>query len=112
MCIRDRRWVGLYQGAFTEEHRAVGPGSVLEWVAIRDAWRRGCREYDYMTGDGPYKRERTDRIRHLVDLTLWVRTARGRTAAAAYLRGREWLARRRASSLRPQGEHPVGDLTG
>jgi CelD/BcsL family acetyltransferase involved in cellulose biosynthesis len=86
-------WLGLYQGAFREDQRAIGPGSVLEYASIRAAWERGVREYDYMTGDGAYKLERTDRLRALEHVAIWPDSARGWAARAALVAARRLAPR-------------------
>jgi CelD/BcsL family acetyltransferase involved in cellulose biosynthesis len=70
----------LYQGAYDETYRKFSPGGVVDCLAIQRAWQDGAREYDFMSGDEPYKAERTDRIRSLRYLALYPATLRGRFA--------------------------------
>jgi len=51
--------VWLYQGAYRTEFRKYSPGGVLDFLSIERAWKDGAREYDFMSGDEPYKAERT-----------------------------------------------------
>lgn len=71
----DRIW--LYQCGYDERYRKARAGSVLAYVATEHAWVRGVREYDYLTGDEPYKLERTSELRTLYHLAGHQRTARG-----------------------------------
>lgn len=67
----------LYQGAYDQAYRKQGPGAVLEYVSIRRAWEAGVREYDYMSGNEPYKAERTNATRVIRYLALHTTGARG-----------------------------------
>ena len=87
----ERIW--LYQGTYCQEHRKLGPGGVLEYLSIERAWKAGAREYDYLSGDEPYKAERTDRTRPLCYRALFPLTARGRAAYGLLLAPR-WQLRR------------------
>jgi CelD/BcsL family acetyltransferase involved in cellulose biosynthesis len=51
--------IWLYQGAYRTEFRKYSPGGVLDFLSIERAWKDGAREYDFMSGDEPYKAERT-----------------------------------------------------
>jgi CelD/BcsL family acetyltransferase involved in cellulose biosynthesis len=51
--------IWLYQGAYRTEFRKYSPGGVLDFLSIERAWKEGAREYDFMSGDEPYKAERT-----------------------------------------------------
>jgi CelD/BcsL family acetyltransferase involved in cellulose biosynthesis len=70
----------LYQGAYDEEYRKWSPGGVLDFLSIERAWQLGLREYDFMSGDEPYKAERTTSERPLDYLALYPPTARGHLA--------------------------------
>jgi CelD/BcsL family acetyltransferase involved in cellulose biosynthesis len=73
-------WIGLYQGAHDEAFRHLGPGTVLELLSIRRAWEAGVREYDYLTGAGDYKAERTHAQRSVGMRILRPRSLRGEAA--------------------------------
>src|SRR5207237_8613559 len=70
----ERLW--LYRGAYHEEHRKYGAGSVVDYLSVRQAWQEGRREFDYMSGAEPYKVERTEAVRPLHQLCLFPKTAR------------------------------------
>jgi CelD/BcsL family acetyltransferase involved in cellulose biosynthesis len=71
----DRLW--LYQCGYDETHRKARAGSVLAYIATEHAWLQGVREYDYLTGDEPYKLDRTTELRPIYHLASHQRTARG-----------------------------------
>lgn len=73
-----RLW--LYQGAYDDGYRKLSPGGVLDFQSIQAAWAEGFREYDFMSGDEPYKAERTDRARVISYLALYPDTPAGRLA--------------------------------
>jgi CelD/BcsL family acetyltransferase involved in cellulose biosynthesis len=71
----DRIW--LYQCGYDETYRKARAGSVLAYIATEHAWAGGVREYDYLTGDEPYKLVRTSELRPIYHLAGQQRTARG-----------------------------------
>lgn len=81
--------VWLYQGAYDEEYRKLGAGSILEFVSIQRAAAAGAQEYDYLTGEESYKDERTSAQRTLRHLALYPNTLRGRLARQVLL-PRSW----------------------
>lgn len=104
----DRLW--LYQCGYDEIHRNARAGSVLAYIATEHAWLRGVREYDYLTGDEPYKRDRTTELRRIYTLAGH-RTARGRLAYTMLIAPRwklrkvpalrslrDWIDRQRTSA--------------
>ncbi len=54
-CLEYDRTVGLYNSGFDPGARALSPGVVLIARTIEDAIARGCRRYDFLRGDEPYK---------------------------------------------------------
>lgn len=72
--------IWLYQGAYRSEYRKYSPGGVLDLLSIERAWRHGAREYDFLSGDEPYKAERTSAERPIRYLALHPADARGRLA--------------------------------
>jgi CelD/BcsL family acetyltransferase involved in cellulose biosynthesis len=83
--FRETERIWLYQGAYREEYRKYSPGGVLDYLSIENAWRDGAREYDFMSGDEPYKAERTDAQRPIRYMALHPRNARGWGAYLALL---------------------------
>lgn len=73
--ISDRLWV--YQQAFDDDFRRTSVGSFLAYVSFENAWRGGVREYDYLSGEEPYKLDRTNGLRPIHHVALHPRTARG-----------------------------------
>ena len=72
--------IWLYQGAYRNEYRKYSPGGVLDFLSIERAWKDGAREYDFMSGDEPYKAERTSAQRSIRYLALHPNNARGHLA--------------------------------
>ena len=54
-CFERAGAVGLYNSGFDPEMQALSPGVVLIARTIEDAIARGCRAYDFLRGDEPYK---------------------------------------------------------
>jgi CelD/BcsL family acetyltransferase involved in cellulose biosynthesis len=52
--VHDREW-GLYNSAFDQAVRHLAPGMVLVGELIRSAAEEGCRVFDLLRGDEPYK---------------------------------------------------------
>ena len=62
--VCDRRYWD-YQSGFDESFSALSIGNLnLAWT-VQNAIARGLSEYDHLTGDQPYKRAWSSRIRHL-----------------------------------------------
>ena len=70
-----RLW--LYQASYDERFAATRAGSVLAYDATEHGWASGIREYDYLAGDEPYKRERTTALRPIHHLAVHPRSSRG-----------------------------------
>jgi len=61
----------FYQGGRTlEVPKQVRPGIVLHARAIRAAIEAGRREYDFLPGDGQYKRQLANASRSMVELRV------------------------------------------
>jgi len=73
--MSDRIW--HYQCAYDERFRHTRAGSILTYEALREAWERGVREFDYLSGEEPYKLERTNGSRTIHHLAAHRRSARG-----------------------------------
>ncbi|MFQ3588450.1 MAG: GNAT family N-acetyltransferase, partial [Fimbriimonadaceae bacterium] len=54
--MRTQSTTFFYQSGFDPRHRSVSPGSLLVAAAIRRAVEDGCRSFDFLRGDEPYKR--------------------------------------------------------
>lgn len=85
------RQLWVYQLGYDREFQRASVGSFLGYVALEQAWRSGIREYDYLSGDEPYKAERTMASRKIRDLAIHARTMRGRAAFALLLAPRWYL---------------------
>lgn len=44
-----------YNGAYAEDAANLSPGIVLHAAAVEDAFRKGLSEYDFLSGDEPFK---------------------------------------------------------
>jgi CelD/BcsL family acetyltransferase involved in cellulose biosynthesis len=71
----DRVW--HYQCAYDERYRHTRAGSILTYKALEEAWQRGVREFDYLSGEEGYKLERTNGSRTIHHLAAHRRTPRG-----------------------------------
>lgn len=83
--------VWIYQLGYDQEFHRASVGSFLGYTALKDAWSAGIREYDFLSGDEPYKAERTIASRTISDLALHPRTTRGRAAYALLIAPRWYL---------------------
>jgi CelD/BcsL family acetyltransferase involved in cellulose biosynthesis len=68
--FRDRSQFLLYNSAFDHEYREVSPGLVLISELIRSAIGEGCRVFDMLKGDLPYKYRFGARRRRMMRLRL------------------------------------------
>jgi CelD/BcsL family acetyltransferase involved in cellulose biosynthesis len=66
-----------YQCAYDEEFRDARAGSVLTYISLESAWRRGVREFDYLSGEESYKLERTNGSREIHRVSVHSRTPKG-----------------------------------
>ena len=87
--LPDKVWI--YQLGYDQEFNRASVGSFLGYVALEQAWRSGVREYDYLSGDEPYKAERTMASRKIRDLAFYRPTVQGRVAFALLLAPRWYL---------------------
>jgi CelD/BcsL family acetyltransferase involved in cellulose biosynthesis len=87
--LADKVWI--YQLGYDQDFHRASVGSFLGYVALEQAWRSGVREYDYLSGDEPYKVERTMASREIRDLAFYRRTLKGGAAFALLLAPRWYL---------------------
>ena len=73
--LPGRLWI--YQQAYDEDYRRTSAGSFMGYLSVQSAWRDGVREYDYLSGEEPYKLERTNASRAIHYFALHRRTLRG-----------------------------------
>jgi CelD/BcsL family acetyltransferase involved in cellulose biosynthesis len=73
--LPDCLWV--YQQAYDEDYKRTSVGSFMAYISFEAAWRRGIREYDYLSGEEPYKLERTNASRAINYVAFHPRTLRG-----------------------------------
>jgi len=93
--------VFLYQMGISPEWRSWSLGVVLIAHAIEDSIREGAREFHFLRGDEPYKRDWAKQTRTTRTLTCASGSLKGRLWIA-WLRTKTWLKRRRAAAgLRP-----------
>lgn len=74
--------VWYYQGAYDAEYRKLFPGGALHYRCIERAHQAGCRVYDFLSGDEPYKFNWTTASRSLQYRALFPDTPRGYAAYA------------------------------
>jgi CelD/BcsL family acetyltransferase involved in cellulose biosynthesis len=112
--------IWLYQGAYRTDYRKYSPGGVLDFLSIERAWNEGAREYDFMSGDEPYKAERTSAQRSIRYLALHPETVRGHLAYGLLVAPRwglksyaparaahQWWVRRARRGPRPTRPEPA-----
>jgi CelD/BcsL family acetyltransferase involved in cellulose biosynthesis len=81
-----------YHTGYEEEYRNTRAGSIVAYLAIQSAWDRGIREFDYLSGEEPYKLERSNAARGIYHLAGHRRTPRGWLAYALLIAPR-WRLR-------------------
>lgn len=81
--------IGYYRTAYDEQFKKWSPGGVVNYHSLRSAWEAGLREYDFMSGMEPYKKERANAVRALKYRAIFPTTARG-WAAYALLIAPRW----------------------
>lgn len=69
-----------YQCAFDARFSGMRAGSVLAYLSLENGWKRGIREFDYLSGEEPYKLQRTNTARPIYQLAAYRPSLRGRTA--------------------------------
>jgi CelD/BcsL family acetyltransferase involved in cellulose biosynthesis len=67
--VRDGKTY-FYNGAYDERQGDLSPGTVLHAAAIEDSIRQGITEYDFLSGDEPYKDRWATGRRDIYHLTL------------------------------------------
>ena len=81
-----------YNGAYAEDASGLSPGTLLHAAAIEDAFHKGLKEYDFLSGDEPYKRRWSTRSREIHHLALF-NGRPGSVAAFAALVSARWTLR-------------------
>lgn len=74
----------FYQVGYDPEWSWAHPGIVLISEAIREAYREGCTEFNFLQGDEPYKHTFTHEARKLFDCSVYNTTLLARVARGAY----------------------------
>lgn len=88
-----------YNTSYDEASAALSPGLLLHSEAIADAYSRGLAEYDFLSGDEPYK-ERWCSDRRNIDHLVFSHTGAMSRAARAMLVQARWALRRSAAVTR------------
>jgi CelD/BcsL family acetyltransferase involved in cellulose biosynthesis len=87
-----------YNTCYDERFGAISPGVLLHAEAIADAYGRGLTEYDFLSGDEPYKDRWCSHKRTIEHLTLFHSGATSLAAQGALVEAR-W-ALKRSETLR------------
>lgn len=82
-----------YNTSYGEESAYMSPGMLLHAQAIADAFERGLTEYDFLSGDEPYKERWCSDRRHIDHLALFHRRPTSLAAQALFVEAR-WAFRR------------------
>jgi CelD/BcsL family acetyltransferase involved in cellulose biosynthesis len=72
LCLRGADSLCVWNGAFDPAAAPWSPGRLLAAAGIRAALAQGCREYDLLRGDQPYKARWATHQRTLADFALLV----------------------------------------
>jgi CelD/BcsL family acetyltransferase involved in cellulose biosynthesis len=88
-----------YNTSYDEKSAGVSPGLLLHSLAIADAFERGLTEYDFLSGDEPYKERWCSDRREIDHLVLFHGRLVSRVAHAALVQVR-WAVRRSPAVLR------------
>jgi hypothetical protein len=73
-----------YQKGIDPSWEKVGPGSVLLYELIKDAFSRNDKEYNFLQGSEDYKYQWTNEARQLFQLTVYNKTISGIISKAAF----------------------------
>jgi len=71
--------LSFYQQGFDPDIGHLSPGSVLLYRVIEEACSSQISEFDFLQGDEAYKSQWTNSKRVLYEVTMFARSARGRT---------------------------------
>jgi CelD/BcsL family acetyltransferase involved in cellulose biosynthesis len=93
-----------YNTCYDERFGHISPGVLLHADAIADAYQRGLAEYDFLSGDEPYKDRWCSHRRAIEHLALFHSGATSVAARAALVEAR-WALRR--SSMLTRGRQRV-----
>lgn len=94
-----------YNTCFDEAASAISPGMLMHSEAIQDAFGRGLSEYDFLSGDEPYKERWCSGRRDILHVALFHGGLRSRLAffhrvdARWRLRRSKWLRETRQKAL-------------
>ena len=92
-----------YNGAYAEDAADLSPGTLLHAAAIEDAFRAGLREYDFLSGDEPYKDRWSAQRREIHHLALFSGRPRSVLAFSTLISAR-WALRNSQTLRRIRGE--------
>lgn len=73
-----RSKVYFWNTGFDPEFSEVSPGKLLLHHWIKDSFAQGYREFDFMVGEEPYKRQWTNAVRPNYELFVFKKTVRSR----------------------------------
>ena len=96
-----------YLTAYDHEYAQFSPGKMLLPAIVDYAFAHGYSEYDFLSGEEPYKMQWNTGFHHTYRLVVWNRRWLSRLRAAAYLRFR--VAKVEADTHEPQSE-PVEEV--
>ncbi len=83
--------VSFYQGGFDPALNRLSPGKAIQTLCVDRAIRQDVKEYDFLTGDEPYKYTWANKERKLFDIEFRRRSWKGSVYRTA-LRWREKLS--------------------
>jgi CelD/BcsL family acetyltransferase involved in cellulose biosynthesis len=77
--------VYFWNTGYDPEFSRVSPGKLLLHYWIQDSFAAGCREFDFMVGEEPYKLQWTNTVRPNHELFVFKHTARSRLLKCYYV---------------------------
>lgn len=92
--FREGRSVYVYQGGLNPAALSHSPGQLLLMASVQRAIREGCRIFDFLRGDEPYKAHWRATPQPMDDIRIVKRTATNRVRHGLWTAGdhvRDWL---------------------
>ncbi|MEA2440836.1 MAG: hypothetical protein QOH76_2260 [Thermoleophilaceae bacterium] len=93
LCLDDGRAFYALKGGYDVEYRRCGPGTLLTFESLRQAFADGLSTYEFLGTDDPYKLNWTATTHERVRLQVFARSLRGRAEYAAWRHGRPLVKR-------------------
>jgi CelD/BcsL family acetyltransferase involved in cellulose biosynthesis len=110
LCLQASGIVYALKSGYDPAFRRFGPGILLTYESLRDAFERGLRSYELLGDEEPYKLMFSSSVRDRVRFQAFGRSLRGRVNQFAWSHGR--AAARRARGIADRLTAPRSAATG